>query len=144
EAPDQVRPCDPALRGEGRAAQSGAGPGRVSGQAVTLPIVQAIASIRRRQDAPPYAGPRHCPAAHMKPGRKRDSDGKARRTPISSSSTSMKGATPRKHSDIFTLVMLEARKTFIPKGGVTNPISAVLVMMMPNHTPSNPSSLMIG
>src|SRR5690606_39706296 len=55
-------------------------------------------------------------------------------------STRIKGATPRKHSDILTLVMLEARKTFIPKGGVTNPISAVLVMMMPNQTPSDRKS----
>src|SRR5690606_13555351 len=81
---------------------------------------------------------------YMKAGRNRVREGNARRIPISRNSTRIKGATPRKHSDILTLVMLEARKTFIPKGGVTNPISAVLVMMMPNQTPSNPSSLMIG
>src|SRR5699024_8686725 len=52
--------------------------------------------------------------------------------------------TPLKATDVFSPAALDATKTFIPTGGVTNPISAALVTIIPNQIGLNPNAMIIG
>jgi len=70
--------------------------------------------------------------------------GKAIRTPKKTTSTAMKGSTPRMSSPVGIRKAPLTRNRFNPTGGVISAISILTVTSTPNHTRSKPRELTSG